>query len=339
MTPPRLRILYAVQGTGNGHVARAREILPLLEEHGQVDVLVSGDQSEVDLGFPVRLRSKGLTFIYDKSGAVSLRKTLFKNNLIRIAREIARFDFSAYDLVVNDFEFITAWAGKLKGKRVFGFGHQASFLSENCPRPAKRSLHGELILKYYAPCSDAFGLHFERYDRFVYPPVIRSEVRQLKAKNHGHYTVYLPAFGADELAEALVSIKGVEWHVFSKFSQQESRIGSVWIRPIDNRLFLESFASCAGVLTGAGFETPAEAMFLGKKLCCIPIKRQYEQYCNAAALEKLGVPIVEKLDPAGIERIRLWVREHQPIQVNYPDLSAGIVEEIVRAHSTSPKGH
>jgi uncharacterized protein (TIGR00661 family) len=330
-----LRILYAVQGTGNGHVARAREILPLLEQHGQVDVLVSGDQSEVDLGFPVRLRSRGLTFIYDRSGAISLRKTLFKNNLIRIAREIAGFDFSDYDLIINDFEFITAWAGRLRRKAVYGFGHQASFLSPRCPRPSKRSLHGELILKYYAPCSSAYGLHFDRYDRFVYPPVIRSEVRSLHIQNQGHYTVYLPAFGADELLEALLSIEGVEWQIFNKFSQKETRVGSVWIRPIDNRTFLESFASCEGVLTGAGFETPAEALFLGKKLCCIPIRRQYEQYCNAAALEKLGIPIVDKLDSKGIEQIRHWVEHGAPARVEYPDLSAQIVEEIVRTHRES----
>ncbi len=31
-----MKILYAIQGTGNGHVARAREIVPILQKHYDV---------------------------------------------------------------------------------------------------------------------------------------------------------------------------------------------------------------------------------------------------------------------------------------------------------------
>ena len=34
-----MRILYAVQKTGNGHLARAQEIIPLLQIYGDVDIL------------------------------------------------------------------------------------------------------------------------------------------------------------------------------------------------------------------------------------------------------------------------------------------------------------
>ena len=30
-----MNILYAIQGTGNGHVSRAREVLPTLKKNGQ----------------------------------------------------------------------------------------------------------------------------------------------------------------------------------------------------------------------------------------------------------------------------------------------------------------
>lgn len=338
---PPLRILYAVQGTGNGHVARAREIVPILARYGAVDVFVGGDQSEVDLGFPVRFRSKGLTFLYDRSGAISLTRTLFKNNLLRIAREIFDFDFSPYHLIINDFEFITAWAGKLRKRRVFGWGHQASFLSDRCPRPRVRSWHGEWILKHYAPCTDPIGLHFDRFDAFVHTPIIRSEIRNLSVRNEGHYTVYLPAFGSDELMEALGSIEGVEWHIFSKFDKTEVRKGGLWIRPVNNADFLESFAGCAGILTGAGFETPAEALYLGKKLCCIPIRRQYEQYCNAAALKSMGVPIVDRLDEEGKAVVRDWVHQGQVLQVDYPDHTVALIETLIRSareQASKPKG-
>ena len=49
------------------------------------------------------------------------------------------------------------------------------------------------------------------------------------------------------------------------------------------------------MLCGAGFETPAEALFLNKKLLVIPMKTQFEQKCNAQALKEMGVTVVKKL--------------------------------------------
>ena len=33
-----MKIFYAVQATGNGHISRAVELLPYLQQYGQVDV-------------------------------------------------------------------------------------------------------------------------------------------------------------------------------------------------------------------------------------------------------------------------------------------------------------
>jgi uncharacterized protein (TIGR00661 family) len=52
---------------------------------------------------------------------------------------------------------------------------------------------------------------------------------------------------------------------------------------------------CDIVVTAAGFETPAEALVLGKKLVVVPIEGQYEQACNAAALGRMGVKVVGSL--------------------------------------------
>ena len=57
-----MKILYALQKTGNGHLARAQEIIPLLEKYGDVTVLTSGSQSQIQLGFPVALDFAMLLF-------------------------------------------------------------------------------------------------------------------------------------------------------------------------------------------------------------------------------------------------------------------------------------
>ena len=58
---------------------------------------------------------------------------------------------------------------------------------------------------------------------------------------------------------------------------------------MNKTLFNQSLIHCTGIITGGGFETPAEALHLGKKLMAIPIRGQYEQQCNAAALKEMGV--------------------------------------------------
>ena len=63
-------MLYEVitQGTGNGHLARATEIVPMLNKLGDTDVLVSGIQGDIKLPFPVKYKLYGLSFIFGKRG-------------------------------------------------------------------------------------------------------------------------------------------------------------------------------------------------------------------------------------------------------------------------------
>ncbi len=67
-----MKILYAIQGTGNGHLSRAREIIPILQRKGQLDLLISGTQADVELPYPVKYRFKGLCFIFGKKGGVDV---------------------------------------------------------------------------------------------------------------------------------------------------------------------------------------------------------------------------------------------------------------------------
>lgn len=95
--------------------------------------------------------------------------------------------------------------------------------------------------------------------------------------------------------EDLQKFKNISWEVFSKHAEQAHISENVSIIPVDNSAFIKSLASCSGIICGAGFKTPSEALFLKKKLLVIPMKNQYEQHCNAAALKALGVPVMKNL--------------------------------------------
>ena len=58
-----MKILYAFQGTGNGHLARAQEIIPILKKHALVDTLISGHQTQLRSDFDIDFRFRGISLL------------------------------------------------------------------------------------------------------------------------------------------------------------------------------------------------------------------------------------------------------------------------------------
>ncbi|MFC6269282.1 glycosyltransferase family protein [Frigoriflavimonas asaccharolytica] len=314
-------ILYAFQGTGNGHVARAQEIIPILKKYAKVDTLISGHQSQLSADFPIDYKYKGISLLYNKSGGISYKKILLKNNFVETIKIINQIELSKYDLILNDFEPITAWACKLRGLKMLELSHQAALDFAEAPKPSKKSVSGEFFLKNYAPSEQKIGFHFENYHPKIKKPVIRKSIRQLTPSNDGFYIVYLPSFSDENLIKTLKQIP-VQWKIFSKHAKNISHFENVSIFPIDTIEFLKNFARCEGILCNAGFEGPAEALFLNKKLFVVPIHNQYEQECNAFALQQLGIRSSKILD---VLEITNWVASAQIFTVDYPD----DIEEII----------
>ncbi len=324
-----MKILYAIQGTGNGHMSRAMDVAPALEKHGNVDYMVSGAQADITLPYEIKYKSKGLSFYFGKKGGIDYQKTFSKNSSKRLFKEIRELPIEDYDLIINDFEPISAWSAKLKGKKIVALSHQSALLSDKCPKPKSTDLVGTTILKNYAPATTHYGFHFDSFDDNIYTPIVRRSIREQHQLDNGHYTVYLPAYSNEKIISVLSQVKGVDWKVFSKHTQSAHWHENVSIEPVNNDRFIQSMTSATGILCGAGFETPSEALFLGKKLMVIPMKAQYEQQCNAAALKEMGVPVVKKLKNKAVEKIKNWVESDRKIQLDYPDETQEIVDKIV----------
>ena len=324
-----MRILYAIQGTGNGHLSRARDIIPLLQVNNEVDILVSGTQAEIELPFPVKYKFKGLSFIFGKKGGVDVLETYKKSNLKVLYSEIKSLPVQNYDLVINDFEPVSAWACYQNKIMCISLSHQAAVIRKNAPQPKNGDIIGKAILKKYAPVNKHYGFHFKAYSDNIFTPVIRRQIREQQLENKGHFTVYLPAYDDERILKVLRKFKNTQWEIFSKHNIKELREKNISIRPIDNEAFIKSLATSEGVLCGAGFETPAEALFMKKKLMVIPMKGQYEQQCNAAALKKMGVPVLKSLKLKHIEKIDNWIKEGILVEVDYPDNTSEIIERIL----------
>ncbi|WP_206684078.1 glycosyltransferase family protein [Pontibacter beigongshangensis] len=328
-----LKILYAIQGTGNGHLTRALDIIPALQKLGEVDLLVSGCQVDLALPYPIRFRLRGVSFIFGKSGGVDLYRTFSQLNSRSFYKEVRQLPVSEYDLVISDFEPVSAWACTLAKKHCVGLSNQVAVLNPHVPKPQETDLVGKLILRNYAPTAAQYGFHFARFHHTIYTPIIRKQIRELAVSDQGHYTVYLPAHDDLKIVNRLSQLKQVEWQVFSKHNQQPFRLGNVWVRPVQQEAFLASMASATGVLCAAGFGTPSEVLFLKKKLLVVPMKNQFEQVCNAAVLQHMGVPTLKNIKKKHLPAMYEWVSAGQPVAVDYPDETEALVQRIVRENT------
>ncbi len=328
-----MKILFAIQGTGNGHLSRARDIYPELAKYGDVDVLISGIQADVDVPFPVKYKLYGMSFIFGKKGGVDILDTAKKLKLFRLIKDIRSLPVEQYDIVINDFEPVSSWACKLKKLPCISVSHQCAVLHPAAPKPQSGDPMGKLVLQRYAPVTAAYGFHFKAFGEHIFTPVIRKEIRELDSTDEGHYTVYLPAYSDETIVKHLSQFPNVRWHVFSKHNKQSFTSGNVHVTKIDNRAFIESMASGTGVLCGAGFEGPAEAMYLGKKVLVIPMLTQYEQQCNAAGAAAMGATVIKTLDEKYYDVIRRWLVEGKHLQVDYPDNTEEIIAHIMHRHA------
>lgn len=312
-----MKILYAVQATGNGHISRAITLLPHLSRYGKVDIFLSGNNSKLSPELPIKYISKGISLFYNRTGGLDYFKIASQRNPLKIWNEINNLPVEKYDLVLNDFDMITSAACSLKKIPSIHFGHQASFQSQLTPRPSKRSWHGEFFLKNYVKSTYNVGLHFKSYEPGIFGAIIKEEILNATPKDKGHITVYLPSLCPETLLLIFSRIKNQRFHIFSGGTKNSQRVENIQFYPIERNSFNKSMLNCHGIICGAGFETPAEALHLGKKILAIPIKGQYEQFCNAAALKEMGVSCLDQISLDSTKEIMNWLSIENSVKADY----------------------
>ena len=62
------------------------------------------------------------------------------------------------------------------------------------------------------------------------------------------------------------------------------------------------------------------------------MRNQYEQQLNAAALKNMGVPVIKNLKTRYDMVIASWLQSDNTVEVNYPDITADIIERIIHNH-------
>jgi uncharacterized protein (TIGR00661 family) len=325
-----VKIFYGVQGTGNGHITRARALAPKLKASGaDVTYLFTGrprsDLFEMDVFGDFEWR-RGLTFQTHK-GNIQYVATALNNNLLTFLRDVSSLRLEDYDLVISDFEPVTAWAARMRGIRTVGIGHQYAF-GQAIPI-AGADFMGTQLLKYFAPVTVGLGVHWHHFGESILPPIIEttgSDCASITKK----IIVYLPFEDVHEVIRLLEPFNSHQFHIYNPSGDVVTggNTSHITVKGVARQSFKNDFADCGGVICNAGFELPSEALHHGKRLLVKPLHGQMEQLSNALAIDQLNLGHV--MHDLNAESIARWLVNSHSIGIRFPDVAQSIVDWLLR---------
>lgn len=323
-----IKIAFGVQGTGNGHISRARIMAKAFAERNDVDVdfIFSGRAPEkyFDMEcFGQYQTFSGLSFEV-QAGKISHAKTIRNARPRQLWQDIQRMDLSRYDLVINDFEPITAWAAKRQGIPSMSISHQAAF-ALGAPQSGANFID-KLIMRYFAPTDIQLGVHWFHFGRSIVPPFVFEKPSQ---QGNGDYVlVYLPFEDIDDIKALLEPVSEHRFVCFHPNVSKPYTDEHIEWQPTSVSQFKPALIRANGVIANAGFELSSEALRLGKKLLLKPLSGQFEQLSNAHTLQQLELcDIMFRLDTDSVED---WLNSGPIEPIHFPDDPHVMVDWIVK---------
>ena len=318
-----LSCLFVIQGEGRGHLTQAMALDSMLQRAGHhvCSAIVSkgGDHAipeyfEEGFSAPVSY-VHSLHFVIDnKTQGIHWPKTLIANSkrwnhfTEAFATINNHLDSKKPDVIINFYEplggLFTLWNNSTVP--TIAVAHQFMFLHPQYPFPdgfglQKRSAE---LFTTLTGIGAARRLALSLYDAppqrnkrlVVVPPILRDELFKVTpSSEHPYYLVYL--FHHSLAAGVIKWHKrnpSIPIHCFwnnTKAKEVESHDATLTFHRLHGKKFLEMMAECRGVVTTSGFESLAEAMYLGKPLLANPVRKHFEQHCNAVDGGNLGAAI------------------------------------------------
>ena len=322
-----MKILYGIQLNGNGHITRSIELISILKERGcEVDIITSGNNSNLEIPFKVKKHFQGFSIYYNKFGSIDWIKSISSSKLIRLLKDI-KYDVSDYDLVISDFEPVSAWSARMCKVKSIGISNQCSLISKNTPK-YKRKFISKLFIKYFAKCDDYIGLHYQSYDDYIQLPFISRFFLENKTSDKNFYLIYLPSLNLDFIIKQVNLYKKINFKIYSGEVEEDANFNNIEIKKLNKSSFQRDILDCTGVITASGFSTTSEALILGKKLWSIPLKGQYEQLSNSISLKEMGIYTKD----FNIVNIASWLISYDKIDYKWENPIYNIVEKIIKTY-------
>ena len=206
---------------------------------------------------------RGLTFV-TRRGRISHLATMLQLRFGDMERDIYAFDTAGVDLIVTDYEPVTARIGWLRDIPCIGIGHLYAFAHRGVP-VAGLNLFNRMVMKCFAPASIPLGLHWHHFDRPILPPTVSLEELSQRTSDGEHILVYMPFESVAEVVRTLYAVKGHRFRFYCRVDAPREE-GNVELRPLNRPAFVTDLIGCRGVIANTGFTFISEALHLGRKI-------------------------------------------------------------------------
>ncbi|MCB2408532.1 MJ1255/VC2487 family glycosyltransferase [Hymenobacter lucidus] len=301
-----MNILYGVPGEGLGHATRSKVVIGHLLSQGHNVCVVSSARAYqmLAVNFPGRVHEiRGFHLAY-RNLTVSKSRTAALT--LRTAPDNLRVNFAKYrellcdfepELVISDFESFSYFFAKWRRLPLISIDNMQIISRAQLDVPVPPAERANLnlarqIVRVKLPRSrhylitTFFPLPVIRENTTLVPPIIRPEILAAKPTRGDYVLVYQSATNQKDLVPMLQQLPGQQFRVYG-FNKEESH-GNVQLRSFSEQGFIDDLAGARAVITNGGFSLISEAVYLRKPICAIPIPAQFEQFLNAAEVEKLG---------------------------------------------------
>jgi len=337
------RFIFTVQGEGRGHLTQAISLTQIAHEAGHevVGYAVGSFQGRkipsffADfIGNTPLIQYESPSINYGKGKSVQLGKTAMQGftkfgTYWKSATQLGEFiDKLQPDGIVNFYESITGLYNLKTGSKIpcMSIGHQYLLLSEHFESIPDKTFDRFLLnvnTKITAIGSrKLLGLSFrsmpndEKRNIIAVPPLLRQEIKSIQPQDGERWLAYLTHFRlADEIMAWSKEHPEIKLDCFwdnptRKTEYQYS--DSLTFHPIDAVKYLEKMTHCAGLISTAGFESVAEAMYLGKPVMMVPVPNHIEQMINAHDGELSGAGV--KAQSFDLNTFHDYLPKHKSVQ-------------------------
>lgn len=300
-----MKILYGVPGEGMGHATRSKVVIAHLLKTHDVQVLSSARAYKfLKESFGERVHEiKGLHFAY-KNAQVSKLGTFLLN--LKHAPENLIHNVSQYlfinknfkpDLVISDFESFTNFFAKAHQLPLISIDNMQVMnrckLDVKIPDEEKENYKlAKAIVKAKVPgCEQYFITSFFSADTIkkntvIVPPIIRDAITSAQPTQGNHIIMYQTSSSFGEVKNVLKELPNTTFYVYGM--NKDEHDGNIIFKPFSEQGFINDLASAKAVIANGGFSFISEAVYLQKPIYSFPIKGQFEQWLNAAYIQKLG---------------------------------------------------
>jgi len=322
------KIIYGVSGQGFGHSTRSREVLQYLVSQGhQVLVFTYGQALFfLDEDFEVfEVPGLGLTY---KNNKLIYWQTIYQNmyqvvkqskNWNKILEKFRLFD---PDIVITDFEPLTALLSKLQRVPLISLDNQHQLTNTKIKissRYRKDLLADKLAIKsmvwgakYYL-VTTFFETPILRKDTFLFPPIVRREIKQLIPQDQDYILVYQNS----DFSQLIKTLHLIDYKFVVFGSNKKGVSGNIEFKDYSSHEWLRYLANCRAIIATAGLSLISEALYLKKPYLTIPIKKQTEQMINARYLEEMGY---------GLEMVKSNKKEIQSFIGRIPEFKRNLLK-------------